>query len=226
MPTRAEVRLLQFGQKRVSEMARRELAGWWAMLDKTDLDRLRSEVETFFPILIEEYGRVAEVAAADWYEDIYKERSRLSARGLSNEQMARARARWAIGESWRGNHAQALSTLQLVGAEMVRQFGRDAIVQSAKANKRMFARIPAGSETCSWCLMLASRGFAYHSADDAKPMTTSHYGTCDCEVVADDGRTPDGYDPDALYDQYKSVQQKGDTDKDVARKLRAKYNIK
>lgn len=224
MPTRAEVRLLQLGQKRVSELARRELAGWWAMLDKTDLDRLRSEVEAFFPILIEEYGGAAEVAAADWYEDIYKERSRLSARGLSNEQMGRARARWAIGEAWNGNHAQALSTLQLVTDEMVRQFGRDAVQESAKANKRMYARIPSG-ETCSWCLMLASRGFAYHSEAAAGKMAKFH-GSCDCEIVPDDGRVPDGYDPDALYERYQSVHQTGDTDKDVARKLRAKYDIK
>lgn len=173
MPTRAEVRLLQLGQKRVAEMARSELAGWWATLDKSDLDRLRSEVETFFPILIEEYGRVAEVAAADWYEDIYKERSRLSAKGLSNEQMARARAKWAIGESWNGKHAQSLALLELVTDEMVRQFGRDAVQESAKANKRMYARVPVG-ETCSWCLMLASRGFAYHSETDAGKMAKFH----------------------------------------------------
>lgn len=223
MPTRAEVRLLQLGQKRVAEMARSELAGWWAMLDKSDLDRLRSEVETFFPILIEEYGRVAEVTAADWYEDIYKERSRLSAKGLSNEQMARARAKWAIGESWNGKHAQSLALLELVTDEMVRQFGRDAVQESAKANKRMYARVPVG-ETCSWCLMLASRGFAYHSETDAGKMAKFH-GDCDCEIVPDNGVIPDGYDADVLYEQYQSVHQPGDTDKDVARKLRAAYGI-
>ena len=96
MPSRAEVRLLQLGQKEVARRARAELAGWWELLDKTDLDRLRSEVEEFFPTLIREYGRVGEAVAADWYESVYRERASI-ARDVSNEQMARARARWALG---------------------------------------------------------------------------------------------------------------------------------
>lgn len=223
MPSRADVRLLQLGQKRVTQMARNDLAAWWATIDKTDLDALRAEVERFFPVLIEEYGATAETVAADWYEQIYRERPRL-AQGLANEEIARARARWAIGEAWRGNPAQALSTLQLVTDEMVRQFGRDTVMRSAKSNKRMFARVPRG-DTCSWCLMLASRGFAYHSAELAGKMAKFH-GDCDCEIVPDDGVIPDGYDADAMYEQYKSVHQTGDTDKDVAAKLRAKYGLK
>ena len=224
MPTRAEVRLLQLGQKEITRRARQELAGWWEMLDKTDLDKMRAEVEEFFPLLIREYGNAAEVVAADWYEDIYRERSRISAGGVSNEQMARARARWAIGESWNGNHAQALSTLQLVTDEMVRQFGRDAVQESAKANKRMYARVPVG-KTCAWCLMLASRGFAFHSETDAGKMAKFH-GDCDCEIVPDDGRVPEGYDADSLYEAYKSVHQTGDTDKEVAAKLRKTLSLK
>lgn len=222
MPSRAEVRLLQLGQKEIARRARAELAGWWELLDKTDLDRLRSEVEEFFPTLIREYGRVGEAVAADWYESVYRERASI-ARDVSNEQMARARARWAIGQSWNGNHAQSLATLQVVADEMVRQFGRDAIKESAKSNKRMFARIPVG-ETCAWCLMLASRGFAYHSAEDAGKMSKFH-GDCDCEIIPDDGRVPAGYDVEALYEQYRSVHQGGDTDKQVAAKLRARYGI-
>lgn len=204
-------------------MARTELAGWWATIDKSNPMNIRREVEEFFPILVEEYGNVASTVAADWYEEIYNERPRMS--NLTNEERARARARWAIGGAFTGEMDKALGALSIVGAELVREFGRDTVMQSSRMNKRMFARVPAGPDPCAWCLMLASRGFAYHSESDAKPMTQSHYGTCNCELVAADGQVPDGYDPDALYEQYSSVHSKGDTAEQVAAKLRAKYGI-
>lgn len=70
--------------------------------------------------------------------------------------------------------------------------------------KPRFARVPSGSETCRFCIMLASRGFVYHSKETAGE--GSHYhANCDCRIVPGfDGETMvAGYDPDALYDQWK-----------------------
>lgn len=223
MPSRSDVALLQRSQSRVAQMARTELRGWWATIDKSNPMNIRREVEWFFPILVEEYGNVAATVAGDWYEEIYRELPRIS--NLSNEQRSRARARWAIGSAFKGDVDGALGALEIVASELVRQFGRDTVVQSSRYNGRMFARVPTGAETCAWCLMLASRGFAYHSESAAKPMTQSHYGTCDCEVVPYDGQIPGGYEPDALYEKYSSVHSKGDTAEQVAAKLRAKYGI-
>ncbi|WP_296012696.1 hypothetical protein [uncultured Adlercreutzia sp.] len=66
-----------------------------------------------------------------------------------------------------------------------------------------WARVPSGGKTCGWCLMLASRGFAYKSAGTAG--AGRHKG-CQCAVVPDfDGRTTvEGYDPDALYSRWKA----------------------
>ena len=224
MPSRSEVRVLQRSQVEVAQMARNELAGWWATIDKSDLNALRAEVERFFPMLIEDYGEVASTAAADWYDQIYRERPRLSQ--MRNEDIARARARWALGHAFQGDPDAAIGALKVVAAEMVREFGRDTIISSAGLNKRMFGRVPAGSDPCAWCLMLASRGFAYHSEEDAKPMRKSHYGECNCEVVPDDGQIPEGYDPDAMYKIYESVHARFDNDRDVAQKLRHKYGLR
>lgn len=224
MPSRADVAILRGGQERAAQQARNELAGWWATTSKSDLTKFRAEVERFFPVLVESYGEVAATAAADWYDMIYAERPRMAA-GMRDEEVARARARWAIGKAWEGDAAQALSTLQLVTDEMVRQFGRDTVVRSAGANKRMYARVPSGNDPCSFCLTLASRGFAYHSKKSAGEMVKFH-GGCTCEIVPDDGRVPKGYDPDALYEKYKSVHSKGDSVADVARKLRSRYGLK
>lgn len=64
--------------------------------------------------------------------------------------------------------------------------------------KPKWARVPGDAETCNFCLMLASRGFAYASEE-----TASHgHAGCNCRVVPGFGEHPkvSGYDPDALYD--------------------------
>ncbi len=45
-----------------------------------------------------------------------------------------------------------------------------------------FARVPTGHETCTFCLMLASRGAVYHTRQAAGEFRHSHRG-CDCKVV-------------------------------------------
>ena len=46
----------------------------------------------------------------------------------------------------------------------------------------MFARVPTGTETCTFCLMLASRGAVYHTRKTAGERGRFHRG-CDCKVV-------------------------------------------
>ena len=67
--------------------------------------------------------------------------------------------------------------------------------------KPRWARIPTGAETCQFCIMLASRGFVYHSEE-----TASHaHAHCDCRVVPSWDKSPlaQGYDPDKYYDMWK-----------------------
>lgn len=68
-----------------------------------------------------------------------------------------------------------------------------------------YARVPQGAVTCDWCLMLASRGFAYKSEKDAAAGSHRH---CDCMVVPGvSGKTSvEGYDPDTLYERWKGKQ--------------------
>ena len=77
-----------------------------------------------------------------------------------------------------------------------------------------YARVPTGTETCAFCLMLASRGFVYRSERNAGSMNHYHSG-CDCRIVCSWQTTGagvsrrasldldvEGYDPDALYDEW------------------------
>lgn len=71
--------------------------------------------------------------------------------------------------------------------------------------KPRYARIPSGGETCTFCLMLASRGFVYTSEEAA-----SHaHANCDCRVVPGfPGMEVEGYDPNELYEQWKNGEPK------------------
>lgn len=67
--------------------------------------------------------------------------------------------------------------------------------------KPRWARVPTGAETCQFCIMLASRGFVYHSEE-----TASHaHAHCDCRVIPSWDKSPiaQGYDPDKYYDMWK-----------------------
>ena len=68
-----------------------------------------------------------------------------------------------------------------------------------------FARVPAGTETCTFCLMLASRGAVYHTRKTAGEFKHFHRN-CDCKVVPSFEGDPDaelvqGVKPRELYER-------------------------
>lgn len=95
----------------------------------------------------------------------------------------------------------------------------NSVIQNARRDSRgpRYARVPQGNETCSFCLMLASRGPIYHTAESAG-FNNHYHANCDCRIVpmfgvnvlqTDAGGyvartfgTVEGYDPDALYSVY------------------------
>ena len=84
-----------------------------------------------------------------------------------------------------------------------RKAANECVAANAKRDpkKPRWARVPTGAETCQFCIMLASRGFAYHSEE-----TASHaHAHCDCRVIPswDKSPTAQGYDPDKYYDMWK-----------------------
>lgn len=218
MPTAAQVEPLRRNLATVGKLARRELEGFWRTLDLSDMVSARRSLEDFFPVLISQYGDIAAIVAADWYEDIYREAARMAPQ-LADGESVNSRMRWAIGAGFGGDSGQALATLGIVTDELVKQFGRDTVVLSSSDNNRAYARVPTGSETCAFCLMLASRGFAYATAQGAGELSKFH-GDCDCTIIASDGVDPEGYDPDALYEKYMNARQPGDSTKESLKNLR------
>ena len=96
--------------------------------------------------------------------------------------------------------------LQRVDFEIKRAAG-DCIFENGRQDKQTprYARVPSGSETCMFCLMLASRGFVYTSKLAAGEL--GHYHpNCDCRIVPSWNReTVQDYHPKSLYMKWQSM---------------------
>ena len=89
-------------------------------------------------------------------------------------------------------------------ARLVKMAGVDTTMQNALRDGAEWAWIPSG-DTCAFCLMLASNGWQRASKDAIKNGHAEHiHPNCDCTYqIRFDGKTSvEGYDPDALYDEY------------------------
>lgn len=104
----------------------------------------------------------------------------------------------ACGEYARNDAMRALNET------IIANVGRDK-----KAGVR-FARVPTGRETCTFCIMLASRGAVYHSRKTAGEFKHFHR-RCDCKVVPGFEDDPmamlvQGHDPWVAYRTWRRIE--------------------
>ena len=79
-----------------------------------------------------------------------------------------------------------------------------------------FARVPTGFETCTFCLMLASRGAVYHTRKTAGEFKHFHR-RCDCKIVPSfeddaDAELVEGVRPKELHKLYKQFREIDETE--------------
>ena len=194
----------------VSDKARAALVDALSQIDySTDVASIREAVIAIMQPACGASSTLAARLAADFYDGL---RARF---GLDDEFMAEVDAQ-RVPEATEG--AVRAFAQDLVDGKPVEQFvgkcadridyetrraANECIAYNAKNDpkKPRWARIPTGAETCQFCIMLASRGFVYHSEE-----TASHaHAHCDCRVVPSWDKSPSvqGYNPDEYYDMWK-----------------------
>lgn len=211
MASRDEVEAFTKANRDLRKLALAELQGFWATLDKSDVDKVRRALEEFMPLLVKHYGEIAAVVAADFYDDL---RSASSVRGrfaavmaqAADDGQVQASSRWALGSLLGANPdaVAAFGSLSTVADKFVLGQGRDTIAESVRRDpaRARWARIPHG-DTCAFCVMLASRGAVYASEASAGTFAKFH-GKCDCTPTPfwDGDPYPDHYDPDEYMRMY------------------------
>lgn len=196
----------------------RALEAFLLSLDFDNVVATTNALEIFMPALVAEYGEIGAAVAVDFYDEL-REGSPTKNLKPYSAQMAelpkteaiQASVRWAVSPLFQAekNPAQAISNLTEVTDRFVKAAPRNTIFYSAQkdTSRASFARVPSGSKTCEFCLMLASRGAVYANAKSAGE-TKKFHGHCDCSIIPmwDGDEYPKGYDPDSLYDQYVDLQ--------------------
>lgn len=216
MTTRRDLNELAALGSRTVELARAELEAFFYSLDVSRPELARDALLEFMPILAQEYGDVAATAAAEWYEaqrlaQVGGSYAAVLGEGIDAVQ-AEGSVRYAAGHLFGDDPAQTLALLSGSLQRFVLYGSRDTIARNAGRDpaRPRFARVPTGAKTCAWCSMLASRGFVYLTRETAGIARDHYHDDCDCQIVAEFDRNAahiDGYDPDALYDQYMAARE-------------------
>lgn len=214
MATRKDVDALRDPLSDLSILVRAELSKFVRALDLTAPGKARDALLEYVLLLVEEYGQVAASIAADWYEDL---RAASGVAGAFTAQAAPSypaeavekRVRSASGGLFDGDVEQTLAALSYSIDKYVKQPARDTVVNSGMVDPwaPRFARVPAGTTTCGFCILLASRGPVYLTRESAGEFAKFH-GNCDCQIVmiGPSDALPEGYDPDSLYEEVKAAE--------------------
>lgn len=178
----------------------------------SDPVRVRNALLAFLPELITTYGDVSALLAADFYDmlrDVPPSAASFRAAFAQPVDPGKAQGvtRWAVGALFEED--VALFQSQLLGAtqRLVTQRGRDTIFDNAGRDpvRTAVARIPSGTDTCSFCIMLAARGADYTDLVSAGEMNDFH-DNCDCvpTVIRRASDFPEGHDLTVFTDLYTS----------------------
>lgn len=207
----------RIGDKAASDVEASVLA-WCRANASASVAEKREAAKLIMDGYIQGYDDIAAEFAAEWYDHraqksgvaldqaitmtTYKPESvddvaRYQAKKLAKDgdaEFAKACGEYARNDAFRS-----------LNETIIANVGRD------KDRGARFARVPTGFETCTFCLMLASRGAVYHTRKSAGEWKHFHRG-CDCKVVPSFEDDPyaevvEGVKPRELQERYKVFKQ-------------------
>lgn len=232
MTTRADVNRLNAATQKAVRHAVSELERMWLRLRGESPETIRDAFLELVPVLIDKYGAVAGTAAAEWYEFVRagQVRGRYAAAVAAgiDPSTAQGSVRFAAGHLFTENPQATVAVLAGTLQRQITNQARRTVIDNVYRDPARpgWARVPQGAKTCAFCLMLASRGFAYHSRETAGELNHYHDG-CDCMAVPSWASKPEiaGYDParlESMYLEARNAANSGDP-KAIAQSLRALY---
>ena len=200
----------------VSERARSQLADALMRIDYTaDVASIRDAVIAVMQRACGASTAMAARLAADFYDGL---RARFGIEDGFAAEVDSKRVPEATGGAVRAFASELDSSMPNVAAFQrlcvdridyeTRLAANKCVEHNARRDPRRpkWARVPTGAETCDFCIMLASRGFVYHSDE-----TASHaHANCDCRIIPswDKSPTAQGYDPDEYYEMWQESRDK------------------
>ena len=115
--------------------------------------------------------------------------------------------RYQLGKFLSGDPTGFILACGSKASDQVARRANQTMRLNAKRDGFRYARVPMGGETCSFCAMLASRGFDFKTAKSAGDGNHYHKG-CRCKVIPG---FPDieveGYDPDEWHERWQLMEE-------------------
>ena len=175
-----------------------------------DIATARNEIIAIMDAVLGPYTDNAASVAAEFYDGLRKRAGvrgnfEAEAESLRVPQATEGAVRAFMETQVKGKPREVLDKLLLERADYeIKRASNECVAYNARKDpsKPKWARVPTGPHTCQFCIMLASRGFAYQSEE-----TASHaHADCNCRIVPGWGKNPkvEGYDPELYYDMYKN----------------------
>lgn len=156
------------------------------------------------------YGDAASTCAADLYDEMAEASgAKLPPAVLDTTDVSGfidKEVRYQAGKLIAGKVEEFANAAAAKATDQVSRRANETMRRNAKRDGLRYARVPMGGETCTFCIMLASRGFVYKSAKTAGEGNHFH-ANCRCKVVPQfdkRGRETkvEGYDPDELLQRW------------------------
>lgn len=187
--------------RRVNEKAAEKVAEYMKNHDYSSAEGMKALLEYSYAVATQ-YGEAASELACQMYDAVAVGSN---ARVPSAEPASTA----SFGEIARAIRGKMFDTSDpaAVGSavgKLVKMAGVDTTMQNALRDGAEWAWIPSG-DTCAFCIMLASNGWQRASKDAIKNGHAEHiHPNCDCtyQIRFDGMLSVEGYDPDALYNEY------------------------
>lgn len=211
----------------LSDGAQREIeSGIWAWLQTDEgkaasVAECREHAKAVMSGVIQRYDEAAASLAAQWYdrqaEDNHLKLASAITSTVYDPKRVDETARYQANKLLKGDLRGFAKYCGELGRNDVLRSLNETILDNVGRDKdkgARFARIPTGFETCTFCLMLASRGSVYHTRKSAGEWKHFHRG-CDCKVVPSFDPDPEaeaveGVKPRELYDQWKACKRVDD----------------
>ena len=201
----------RIGDKAASDVESSVLA-WCRANASASVAEKREAAKLIMDGYIQGYDDIAAVFAAEWYD------RRAQKSGVALDQAITmttyepesvdAVARYQAKKLAKGGDAEfAKACGEFARNDAFRSLNETIVANVGRDRDKgaRFARVPTGFETCTFCLMLASRGAVYHTRKTAGEWRHFHRG-CDCKVVPSFEGDPDaelvqGVKPRELYER-------------------------
>lgn len=191
----------------VSDGMKQALTDALEMVDWSDMNRARAQVLELMQLYCGGATDAAATLAARFYSAArqYALGTQYDALALSGR-VPEATERAVYSFFARDGATPEKITEQLmerVGYETKRAAGDCVFMNGSRdPRKPRYARVPSGSETCQFCLMLGGRGFVYRNKAAAGYFNHYH-DNCDCRIVPGwEDSDVEGYDPAAIARQW------------------------